>query len=40
MLIYWEQNACGVHVENSNTKEEGEDCEIQKPHMQNIEDEE
>jgi hypothetical protein len=31
MLIYWEHIVGGVHVENSNTKLEDEDCEIQKP---------
>ncbi len=39
MLGYWEQSVGGVHVKNSNTEEEDEDCEIQKPHMQNTEDE-
>ncbi len=40
MPIYWEKNGGGVQVEDFDTKEEDEDCEIQKPHMQNIEDEE
>ncbi len=40
MPLYWEQSASGVLVENSDTEEEDEDCEIQKPQMQNIEDEE
>jgi hypothetical protein len=35
MSIYWEQNVGGVHVENSDMKEEDEDYEIQKPQMQN-----
>ncbi len=33
MLVYWEHNAGGVQVKNSNTKEEYENYEIQKPHM-------
>jgi hypothetical protein len=31
MPIYWEKSAGGVYAENSDTKEEDEDCEIQKP---------
>jgi hypothetical protein len=31
MSIYGEQNAGGVQVENFDTKEEDENCEIQKP---------
>ncbi len=40
MLVYWEHSASGIQVKNYDTKEEDEDCEIQKPQMQNIEDEE
>ncbi len=40
MPVYWEQNVGGVQVENYDTKEEDEDCEIQKPHMQGIKYEE
>ncbi len=39
MPIYWEQSAGGVQVENS-YKEEDENCEIQKPQMQNTKYEE
>jgi hypothetical protein len=39
MSVYWEYSAGGLKEENYNTKEENEDCEIQKPHMQNTEDE-
>ncbi len=31
MLIYWEHNASGVHMENFDTEEDDEDYEIQKP---------
>jgi hypothetical protein len=31
MPIYWEQNVSGIQEANSNTKEEDEGCEIQKP---------
>ncbi len=40
MLIYWEQNACGVQGENFDTGEKDEDCEIYKPQIQSLEDEE
>jgi hypothetical protein len=40
MLIYWEDNVGGVQVEDFDMDKEDEDCEIQKPHIQNIEDEE
>ncbi len=40
MLVYWEQNASEVQAENSDMKEEDENYEIQKPHMQNTKDEE
>lgn len=40
MPIDWEHNASGVQVQDSNTEEEEEDYEIQKPQMQNIEHEE
>jgi hypothetical protein len=33
MPIYWEKSASGVEVENCDTEEEDEDCEIQKPQM-------
>ncbi len=39
MSVYWEQSACELKAKNYNTKEENENCEIQKPHMQNIKDE-
>ncbi len=38
MPIYWEKNTSGVQMDNSNTKEEDEDCEIEKPLMQSIKD--
>jgi len=31
MLVYWEHNACGVQANNSDTKEDNNDCETQKP---------
>jgi hypothetical protein len=31
MLAHWEQSASGVQLENLDTKEENENCEIQKP---------
>jgi len=31
MLIYWEKNASGIQDANSNTKEEDEGCQLQKP---------
>ncbi len=37
MLIYWEKNVGGVQKVNSDTKEDDEGCEIQKPHMKNAE---
>jgi hypothetical protein len=40
MPVYWEQNAGGVQAKNSNMEEDDEDCETQKSHMQNVEDEE
>ncbi len=40
MLVYQEQSANGVQVENFDTEEEDEDCEIQKPHMLSTKDEE
>ncbi len=40
MLIYWELNAGGIQAKNSGTKEKNENCEIQKPQMQNTKDEE
>ncbi len=39
MLVYWEQSVVGVQVENFDTKEEDEHYEIQKPQMQNTNDE-
>jgi hypothetical protein len=39
MPVYWEQIASGVQVENFNSKEDDEDYEIQKPKMNNVEDE-
>jgi hypothetical protein len=33
MLVYWEQSAARVQVENFDTEEEDEHYEIQKPHM-------
>ncbi len=39
MLIYWEKNAGGVQEANFDT-EDNERCEIQKPQMKNVEDEE
>ncbi len=39
MPVYWEQNMGGLQAENYNTEEEDEECETQKPQMQNIEDE-
>ncbi len=38
MLIYWGQSACGVQEANSETKEDDEGCQVQKPHMKNDED--
>jgi hypothetical protein len=38
MLVYWEQSASGVQEVNFDTKEDNEGCEIQKPHMKNVED--
>ncbi len=40
MPIYWEQSASGVQANNFDMEEEDEDCEIQKPQMQNTKDEE
>ncbi len=40
MLVYWEHSACGVQAENSDTEEDNEDCEIQKPRLKNAEYEE
>ncbi len=40
MLIYWEQSASGVQVVNFDTKEDKEECEIQKPHMKNVKNKE
>ncbi len=31
MLIYWEKNVSGIQDVNSNTKEEDERCQLQKP---------
>ncbi len=39
MPIYWEQSVSGVQAEDSNTKEEDEDCEMQKPQIQSTKDE-
>ncbi len=39
MLIYWELNAGGIQAENFDMEEEDENCEIQKPQMQNTKDE-
>ncbi len=38
MLIYWEHGSGGVQEANSNTEEDNETCEIQKPQMKNDED--
>ncbi len=38
MPIYWEQSASGIQQANSDTKEDDEGCEIQKPQMKNVED--
>ncbi len=40
MLVYWEQNACGVQEANYRTKEDDEGCATQKPQMKNVEDKE
>jgi hypothetical protein len=40
MLIYGEQNANGVQEANFDIAEDNEGCEIQKPHMKNVEDKE
>jgi hypothetical protein len=40
MLVYWEQSVGGVRGANSNTEEDNERCEIQKPQMKNAEDKE
>jgi hypothetical protein len=40
MLIYGEQNANGVQEANFDIEEDNEGCEIQKPHMKNVEDKE
>jgi hypothetical protein len=40
MPIYWKQSASGVQMKNSNAEEENKSSEMQKPQMQNIEDEE
>ncbi len=37
MAIYWENSACGIQEANSNTKEDNDRCEIQKPQMKNEE---
>ncbi len=39
MPIYWEQSVSGVQAENSNTKEDDENCETQKSLMKNVKDE-
>ncbi len=39
MLVYWEQSAGGVQMENYDMEEENEDCEMYNPQMQSIEDE-
>jgi hypothetical protein len=39
MPVYWEQSMGGFEVEDSNTKVEDEDCDIQKPQIQSNEDE-
>jgi len=38
MPIYWEKSTSGIQMENSDTKEEDEDYEIQKLLMQSIKD--
>ncbi len=38
MPIYWEQSVGGVQDANSNTEEDDEGCEIQKPQMKTVED--
>ncbi len=40
MLVCWGNSACGDQEVNSNTKEDNDGCEIQKPHMKNDEDKE
>ncbi len=40
MLVQWEKNVGGGQGENFNMKEEDEACEMKKPYMQSIEDEE
>ncbi len=40
ILIYWEQSASGIQMENFDMEEDDENCEIQKPHMQSIKVEE
>ncbi len=40
MLVYWEQSVGGIQEVNSNTKEDNEGCQIQKPQMKNDEDKE
>jgi hypothetical protein len=37
MLVYWEQSVDGIQEANSNTEEDDEGCEIQKPQMKNVE---
>jgi hypothetical protein len=40
MLIYWEHSVDGIQKANSDTEEDNERCEIQKPHMKNVKDKE
>jgi hypothetical protein len=37
MLIYWEQSGGGVYEANFDIEEDDEGCEIQIPHMKNVE---
>jgi hypothetical protein len=37
MPIYWEQSVSGVQEANFDTEDDNEGCEIQKPHMKNVE---
>ncbi len=40
MPIYWEHSANGVQAKDFDTDKENADCEIQKPQIQSLEDEE
>ncbi len=40
MLVYWEHNVGGVQAENCDIEEDDENCEIHKPQMKNVANEE